>query len=293
MGDPGAAAAGVAGAERELSVHLRETAGAAALEVGGLLRSRFGARAAQAKADSHDLVTEVDRLAEDAIRELLLREFPGSSVWGEEAGLVGGEAELTWLVDPIDGTNNFAAGVPFFCVSIAALAGDRLLAGVIYDPLRRELFAADLTGATRDGTLLESGGAGCDADAVLVTDFPGHRRSALAGGGRPDLERFGELVESFQTVRRLGSGALALAYVAAGRVDVTFGTGAHPWDVAAGALLVRQAGGCYRAFPGEHAGAPWRARTYAAHVAPFDFEGSSLAELAGLDLADPDGERFV
>lgn len=264
----------------DLSSRLRELAAEAALAVGELLREAFAHGATGVpKTDSHDLLTEHDRRAEARIRTHLTRTVPGSSVLGEEDGLVG-SGEIAWYVDPIDGTNNFAAGIPFFCVSIAAVRRDRLLAGVVYDPVRSELFAADLAGARLNGVALASVGARDDSSALLATDFPSHRAWAPSSG-RSDGDRFTELVRSFQTVRRLGSGALTLAYVAAGRVDITFGTAANPWDVAAGLLLVEAAGGAYHALPAthRHARKPWEAPTYIAHVRGFDLDGSSLAEI--------------
>jgi myo-inositol-1(or 4)-monophosphatase len=255
-----------------LSRRLREAASEAALEAGALLHEAFGDRpTGRPKAhDRHDLVTVHDQLAERRIRARLTSAYPESFVLGEENGLVG-TGEIGWFVDPIDGTNNFAAGVPFFCVSIAAARGDLLLAGVVYDPIRSELFAADLSGASCNGVALVSTGAHDASRALLATDFPSHR------GGPPELERFGELVRSFGAVRRLGSGALTLAYVAAGRIDVTFGTAANPWDVAAGALLVQAAGGGYHAVPATER--PWEAPGYIAHVGGFDLDRSSLATL--------------
>jgi myo-inositol-1(or 4)-monophosphatase len=270
--------------EKQLSERLTEIASEAALEVGDMLREGFVERSAfEAKRDSHDLVTKYDVLAEEKIRAYLTEQVPGCSVWGEEDGLIG-SGDVVWYVDPIDGTNNFAAGIPFFCTSIAGLYRDRLVAAAIYDPIRAELFVADTSSATCNGTPLASDGATFDAAGVLGTDFPTHVESVLGDAGRPDFERFADLVRSFQTVRRLGSGALMLAYVAAGRLDVTFATTANPWDVAAGILLIKQAGGKYHALPGTdvHMRRPWQAATYIAHVGSFDVEASCLAELLRL-----------
>lgn len=262
---------------------LKSIAAAAARDVGAQLREAFkhGVEATS-KRDFHDLVTDCDRAAEERLRSLLTEEVPGSSFLGEEGGLVG-TGDVTWCVDPIDGTNNFVAGVPFFCVSIAAMRGDSLLAGVVYDPIRDELFAADAEGADCNGEPLVSTGATEDADAVLATDFPTHRSSVLAGGGISDLERFGEFVRAFRSVRRLGSGALTLAYVASGRIDATLGVDAKPWDVAAGALLVERAGGTYHAFPSS--GPPWEAGLYVAHVGGFELGSSCLATVCANDCA--------
>lgn len=258
-----------------LSARLRATAADAAVEAGERVLAAFREGVvAEQKSGAHDLVTEHDRRTEAFLRARLTAAFPGSAVHGEEDGRVG-EGEITWYVDPIDGTNNFAAGVPFFCVSIAAVAEGRVVAGAVVDPVRSEVFAADLAGASLNGRSLAAAGASCDAGALLATEFPGHRPWSGDDGAL-----FVELVRSFGTVRRLGSGALALAYVAAGRVDVTFGVRTNPWDVAAGILLVQAAGGTYLPLPSSHAARPWEAPAYVAHVAGFDLDGSALAEVS-------------
>jgi myo-inositol-1(or 4)-monophosphatase len=256
-------------------------AAAAARDVGDLLRDAFvRGGPAGAKRDFHELVTAHDRIAEERIAAYLLDRVPDSSVLGEEGGRRG-TGSLLWHVDPIDGTNNFASQLPFFCVSIAAEQEGRIVAGVVYDPIRSELFSAWEGGAACNGEPVEARGAASERDALLATDFP-----EPAGGasrrldGVSDHELFAGIVDRFGSVRRLGSGALALAYVAAGRVDVTFALAAKPWDVAAGFLLVRAAGGVFRSFPDGALDAPWPASGYAAHVADFDYERSVLGELA-------------
>jgi len=253
-----------------------DVAAEGARDVGELLRAAFAlGGAVGTKRDFHDLVTAQDRLVEDRIAAFLLDRVPDSSVHGEEGGRRG-TGRVRWYVDPIDGTNNFASQIPFFCVSIAAEQEGRLVAGVIYDPIRSELFSACEDGAWCNGSPIVARGAAAEPEAMLVTDFPAPAGSGPDEDGKPDLELFGRLVERFGSVRRLGSSALALAYVAAGRVDVTMGTTANPWDVAAGLLLVRSAGGTYHALPPSelHASRPWLASTYVAHVADFDYAGS-------------------
>lgn len=269
------------------SFELLDVAAEAARDVGDLLRSGFAlAGPVETKRDLHDLVTAYDRAAEDRIAAYLTSRVPDSSVLGEERG-TRGAGRVSWHVDPIDGTNNFASQIPFFCVSIAAEVDGRLVAGVIYDPVRGELFAASETGATCNGVPIAARGATRESEAMVVTDFPAALPSGFGPGGMSDLELFAELVRRCGTVRRLGSGALALAYVAAGRADVTFATTANPWDVAAGLLLVRAAGGVYRALSGTRMGAdrPWMDPAYVAHVADLDFAGSVLAGLEGAGLA--------
>ncbi|GII03372.1 inositol monophosphatase family protein [Planobispora takensis] len=263
------------------SRELSEIAGQAARAVGDRLRKAFRSRpSVETKKDFHDPVTEHDRAAEETIREVLAERCPGSTVVGEEGGTAAGAAGesdgsgIRWYVDPIDGTANFAAGIPFFCVSIAAAEGDEVVAGVIYDPLREEMFHADLGGAWCDDVRLRSAGAARDREAVLLSSYPGPHD--LAADGREALLRFGRMVESFASVRRPGSTALKLAHVAGGWADVAYGSGVSPWDVAAGALLVRQAGGAYLPF----GGAILKPGGYIAHVGGFDLDGSVIREIA-------------
>jgi myo-inositol-1(or 4)-monophosphatase len=263
------------------SNRLLEVARLAALGVGDLLRASFGGdEQVGTKRDFHDLVTKYDVQSEQMIRAFLTEHVPGSIICGEEGGTEGA-GEIKWYVDPIDGTNNFASGLPFFCVSIAAVENGRLSAAVVYDPVRSELFAGSPEGATCNGKPIRSAGAVRDREALVLTDYPTHIGSEVVDAGLSDFERFAAIVRSFGSVRRLGAGALALAYVAAGRADVAFGTTTHPWDVAAGALLVQAAGGRYLPLPATPAylAAPWTAGAYVAHVAGFDLEASCLAEL--------------
>ncbi|MCK6211794.1 inositol monophosphatase [Georgenia sp. EYE_87] len=228
-----------------LSTALREVAAEAATAVGPMLREAFRAQVEVAfKRDHHDLVTRYDTASEEILRAAILRLHPDSRILGEEGGSVG-DGSVLWLVDPIDGTANFARGIAQFCVSIAAAVDGELTAGVIYDPVAENLFAADLTGAWLDGRTLRSAGAPHASGATLLTDYPAARDVAA---GPAAGERFARLVDEFRSVRRGGSGALALAHVAAGWADCTFGTSTHPWDIAAGALLVRQAGGSFRGY---------------------------------------------
>lgn len=265
----------------EMSTHLCAVASEAARSVRQLLCAGFaGGGRVGTKADSHDVVTEFDVEAEQVIRRRLTAARPGSRVIGEEDGS-SGEHEVCWYVDPIDGTNNFAGGVPFFCVAIGVTYRDELAAGVVYDPLRDELFAASSRGAWLNGTPMHAGGATLQREAVLATDFPHHAFSPFEVDGTSDADRFTEMVRSFRTVRRLGSGELTLAYVAAGRISATVGVNAKPWDVAAGAMLVRASGGTYQPLVGAPRvdSALWEVPSYLAVVADFDLAGSCLASL--------------
>ncbi|TDB96814.1 inositol monophosphatase [Nonomuraea longispora] len=250
---------------------LLDTATEAARAVGPRLRKAFRSRpAVTTKRDFHDPVTEHDRAAEETIRAVIGARYPGSVIVGEEGGTTG-SGDLVWYVDPIDGTANFAAGLPFFCVSIAAAVGGELVAGVVYDPVREDEFTASADGAWCDGTPLRSAGAGADREATLLTSYPSPHD--LDAEGEEALRRYRRFLESFAAVRRPGSAALNLAHVAAGWSDAAYGTRVSPWDVAAGALLVRRAGGVYL-------GDPLAAGDYLAHVGGFALEDSTLAEVA-------------
>ncbi|RFU42574.1 inositol monophosphatase, partial [Actinomadura logoneensis] len=239
---------------------LQRIAETAARAPAGRLRTAFRSRpAVQTKRDFHDPVTEHDRAAEETVRAVLARYAPTSVVVGEEGGTQGGglpggedggqDGEVRWYVDPIDGTANFAAGLPFFCTSVAAVVAGEVVAGAVYDPVRDDLFSAGPDGATCNGAPLRSAGAAEDRTAVLVTGFPNARE--LRRGGTGSLHRFGRLVESFATVRRPGSAALSLAHVAGGWADAAYGVSVNAWDVAAALLLVRRAGGVYLPLGGE------------------------------------------
>ncbi|MBN6057727.1 inositol monophosphatase [Nonomuraea sp. RK-328] len=250
---------------------LLETASEAARAVGPRLRKAFRSRPEVAtKRDFQDPVTEHDKAAEETIRAVIEGRWPGSAVLGEEGGATG-SGRLRWYVDPIDGTANFAAGLPFFCVSIAAAVDGELVAGVVYDPVRDDEFTASTAGAWCNGTPIRSAGATGDREAMLLTSYPTPRD--MAAEGDEALRRYGRFLTSFSAVRRVGSAALKLAHVAAGWSDAAYGTRAHPWDVAAGALLVRQAGGVYL-------GDPLAQSDYLACVGGFDLAASALAEVA-------------
>jgi myo-inositol-1(or 4)-monophosphatase len=197
------------------------------------------------KVDLHDLVTVHDKQSEQTIRELIFERVPDSTFMGEEGGSVG-NGPVCWYVDPIDGTSNFARGIAFWCVSIGAVIDGEIVAGVVYDPVADNMFAADTSGVWLNGEPLRSSAIAEEARATLITGYPVARDFRLDGKTEA-LEHFGLLAETFSTLRRPGSAALSLAHVAAGWTDAAAGFGVNPWDVTAGVLIVRQAGGTYRA----------------------------------------------
>jgi myo-inositol-1(or 4)-monophosphatase len=221
----------------------------AAVEAGALLRSGFGsAFTVERKEGRHNLVTSYDREAERLIVERLRQQFPESSFWAEESGRSGSAGgKLVWLVDPLDGTVNFAHGIPIFCVSIAAVVDGELLCGVIYQPMLGELFtAARGEGAWLNGKRLQVSQTEALEDAILVTGFPYN----VAENPGNCMEHFLRFLRLGLPIRRLGSAALDLAYVAAGRFDGFWEVALNPWDVAAGIILVQEAGGCVTHYDG-------------------------------------------
>ncbi|MFC7302234.1 inositol monophosphatase family protein [Cognatiluteimonas weifangensis] len=194
-----------------------------------------------------DYASEVDGLAEAEIVKELRRAYPEYAVLGEEGGMQKGlgpraqaSGRYTWVVDPLDGTSNYLHGWPHWCVSIALVENGEPVHGVIFDPLRNELFTASRgSGAALNERRIRVAERKDLAGALLVTGFPPRERARA--GAQLDCVR--ELLVAAEDVRRTGSAALDLAYIACGRADGYFEAGLQPWDIAAGVLLVREAGG--------------------------------------------------
>ena len=200
----------------------------------------------------NDLVSQVDRDAEAAIIDTLHKTYPEHSIQGEESGLAyEGSEDVTWIIDPLDGTTNFLRGIPHFCVSIAARVGQRLEHGVIVDPVRNEEFVASRgKGANLNGKRIRVTPATKLEETMLLTGLP---PGAVATRLGPYSNALQALTEQCFGVRRNGSAALDLAYVAAGRAEAFFEMSLQPWDIAAGTLLVREAGGLVGDFQGGEA----------------------------------------
>ena len=235
------------GARRMTSVEesefLRDTAREAARSVRADLLAAFrSVMDLRFKRDVHDIVTVHDKASEDTITSVILAAVPDSTVVGEEGG-ESGAGRVHWYVDPIDGTSNFARGIALWCVSIAAVVDGRVVAGVIDNPVMDEVFSADLNGAWLNGQPLVARAATDELRATIVSSFPNAHDLKLFG--TEALSAQATLIHGFQAVRNLGSGALNLAHVAAGWADATMGFATKPWDVAAGVLILEQAGGSY------------------------------------------------
>jgi myo-inositol-1(or 4)-monophosphatase len=219
---------------------LREIAEAVAREAGHQLRDAFAGPGVNvtAKSSPTDLVSEADHAAERLIRERLASARPGDGFLGEEGGDAEGTSGLRWVVDPLDGTINFLFGVPQWAVSIACEDADGTLAGVIYDPMRDELWTAERDGpALLDGREIHGSERSDLATTLVATGF-GYDAAVRAY----QAGIVAELLPQVRDIRRLGSAALDLAWTAAGRYDAFYERGLNAWDLAAGELLCRRAG---------------------------------------------------
>ena len=232
-------------------------ASAIAREAGARLREFFAHGVETEYKGDVDIVTVADRTAEKLIREKLAEAFPDHGVYGEEGTRDRMEGEYRWYVDPLDGTTNFAHGFPQFCVSLgleqrpADLQHGQdgtLVAGVIYDPMRDELFIAERGhGSWLNGKPIHVSKTPDLAESLVATGFPSKKRHTS-----PNIHFYHEFTLRSHGVRRAGSAALDLAYVAAGRLEAFWEFNLNPWDTAAGILLVEEAGGRVTDFAGGH-----------------------------------------
>ena len=237
-------------------------ASAIARDAGARLREFFAQGVETEYKGDVDLVTVADRTVEKLIRGRLGEAFPEHGVYGEEGTRERMEGEFRWYVDPLDGTTNFAHGLPQFCVSLgleqrpAGLKPDQdgtLVAAVIYDPMRDELYAAERgQGARLNGRPMRVSRTQELAEALVATGFPSHKRHE-----NPNVHFYQEFTLRSHGVRRAGSAALDLAYVACGRLEAFWEFKLNPWDTAAGVLLVEEAGGRVTDFSGWTAGRFW------------------------------------
>lgn len=213
----------------------------AAREAGALVRSLLGTDLhVRAKDVRTNLVTEADTRSETLIRRIIGERFPDDAVLGEEAGATGDASLGRWLVDPLDGTTNYAHGYRCFCVSIGYERNDTIELGCVYDPMADELFRAQRgAGAQCNGVPIHV--SDCDdlSAAMLVTGFPAHR----VEHPNANIHAFGDFLDITSAIRRDGSAALDLCYVACGRFDGFWEPALHAWDIAAGVLIVEEAGG--------------------------------------------------
>ena len=187
-----------------------------------------------------DLVTEADKMSEEFILAEISRRYPEHGILSEESAAKNEQAAIRWIIDPLDGTTNYAHGFPFFCVSIALAKDGVVELGVVFDPLRDELFTASLAGgAYLNGKKLQVSSESDLSRSLLATGFPYDIRVS----NENNLNFFNAMAVRAQAIRRPGAAALDLAYLAAGRIDGFWELKLKPWDTAAGCLIVEEAGG--------------------------------------------------
>ncbi|MDO5024979.1 MAG: inositol monophosphatase family protein [Trueperella sp.] len=263
------------------ATQLADIAQEAALNVGPYLLNAFANPGPVSyKQDFHDIVTVHDKEAEHRIREILFAAVPGSVILGEEEGRVidaaGAPAApdntVMWLVDPIDGTSNFASGLPMWCISIAAVQDGDVVAGVVYQPTAELLWRADDAGATLNGEPIQVATTMPVRESIIVVDFPYDRVDDYAGS----CAGYQKMLSAAKSMRRHGSTALNLAQTAQGLYVGTMGMGTKPWDIGAGIALVRAAGGKFVAVTDDRERTEDRAFAHATYYACANDEAAAL-----------------
>jgi myo-inositol-1(or 4)-monophosphatase len=216
-----------------------ETSVEIAREAGALLSKYFERRVTFELKGEHDLVTEADRASEQLVIERLSAHFPSHSIVAEEGGGHTGSSEYCWYVDPLDGTTNFAHGFPMYNITMALEQSGELIAGVIFDPEHNEMFTAERgSGAYLNNRRIRVSKVNRLENTLVATGFPSKKRHENV-----NIHFYYQLAMVTHGVRRAGSAALDLAYVASGRLDGFWEFGLNPWDMAAGILLINEAGG--------------------------------------------------
>ncbi len=217
-----------------------DTAAEIAREAGALIARYAERRIGFELKGEFDLVTEADRASERLIVERLRTHFPSHSIMAEEGGGVEASQEYRWYVDPLDGTTNFAHGFPVYNVTLALEHRGEVIAGVVYDPTRNEMFSAERgAGAWLNNRRIRVSGTTRLEESLVATGFPSFKRHQNV-----NVHFYYQLAMLSHGVRRAGSAAIDLAYVAAGRLEAFWEFGLKPWDMAAGILLATEAGGC-------------------------------------------------
>jgi myo-inositol-1(or 4)-monophosphatase len=217
----------------------------AALAAGKLQREHFGSDLTVNELLKHDIKLDLDVRSQELIARILLEAFPDDCIRGEEGDSGNPSGEIQWIVDPIDGTVNFFYGIPHFCVSIAAKRGGEYIAGVIHDPMQNETWTVEKGGAPMlNGKPIHVSGRNRLSDAVVTVGFSKSREALEAS-----FDRFKRISVEVRKTRMLGSAALALAYIACGRLDAYVEEQISEWDIAAGKMLLEAAGGKFHSEP--------------------------------------------
>lgn len=218
---------------------IKRTSIKAAYRGAGVLRSFLGRLSGIGKKGAIDLVTEADVNSEKVIIEAIRKQFPGHSILAEESGLTKGSQDYKWIIDPLDGTTNFAHQLGLFSISIAFALKKDIVVGVVLNPLTEELFTAiSEKGAFLNSRQIKVSDSESVSESLLVTGFPYDLKNII----EPVLTRFSNCLKASQGIRRLGSAALDLCYLACGRFDGFWEQNLNPWDTAAGALIAKEAG---------------------------------------------------
>ncbi|MGD0338733.1 MAG: inositol monophosphatase family protein [Bacteroidota bacterium] len=200
------------------------------------------------KSSEINLVTDIDKRSEAMIIGAIKKQFPTHDIVAEESGRSAGTSDYRWIIDPLDGTTNYMHGLPMFCVSIGIEHKGEIIAGVIYDPMHDELFTAEKgSGAFLNGKRIQVSAEDRLIRSLLITGFPYDVKNNPFNA----IEHFNNFVIEAQAIRRLGSAAIDLAYVACGRAEGFWEVQLHPWDIAAGVIIIREAGGTVTNFEGK------------------------------------------
>jgi myo-inositol-1(or 4)-monophosphatase len=219
-----------------------------AKDAGRLLRDRLGTNIQVGHKGAINIVTDLDLASEQLIREAIATYYPRHEVLAEEGGLAESRSDYRWIVDPLDGTTNYAHGYPVFCVSIALEHKGEVILGVVYDPMRDELFTAERgAGAALNNRPIRVSSTGDLMQSLLSTGFPYDIRTSTW----TNLDHWSNFAMNAQALRRDGAAALDLCYVACGRFDGFWELNLSPWDTAAGALVVEESGGRVSDFEGK------------------------------------------
>ena len=248
-----------------ISTHdLLTTATEAALEAGSFLQYNIGKvkNIERKRGEETNLVTEIDKESEAMIIRRIKQRFPDHDILGEEGGAQSSSSEYRWIIDPLDGTTNYTHGLPLFCVTIGVEHNGEIIAGATYDPMAKEMFTAEKgKGAFLNDRKITVSASSTLIESLLVTGFPYNVKE------NPDnvIEHFVNFLPKAQGVRRLGSAALDMAYVACGRLDGYWEVFLNPWDKAAGILIVREAGGTVSTFDGDQSDVIYRPNTLASN----------------------------
>ena len=222
-----------------------KTAIEAAIESGRLIKRSVGKVGRISYKGRDNIVTDVDKRSEKCIIDKVSAHYPGHSILSEEAGLIVSSSKYKWILDPLDGTTNFSRGFPFFCVSIALEKEQDIILGVVYDPMRDELFYAEKRrGAYLNNKRIRVSTTKKLEDAFLATGF------SYGSSKDNNIRNFKDFLLKSMAIRRAGSAALDLCYVACGRFDGFWEIGLQQWDSAAGSIIIKEAGGSITGFDG-------------------------------------------